>query len=49
MEFIQELIKINQKNIKIISFFSSNFELENDRNNYVRGMLSNDITQKGKK
>lgn len=48
-EFIQELIRINSKSIKIVHYFNGSFEIENERNTKVRGMLSNDLTEKGKK
>jgi hypothetical protein len=48
-DFITELIRINGKCIKIVDFCANNFELENDRNTKIRGMLSNDLTERGKK
>ncbi len=48
-DFITELIRINGKCIKIVEFCNNNFELENDRNTIIRGMLSNDLTERGKK
>ena len=32
-----------------MDFCDNNFELENERNNKVRGMLSNELTEQGKK
>lgn len=48
-DFVEELIRINSKCIRIVEFCSNNFELENERNNKIRGMLSNDLTEKGRK
>jgi hypothetical protein len=48
-DFITDLIRINGKCIKIVDFCGDNFELENDRNTKIRGMLSNDLTERGKK
>lgn len=48
-DFIEELIRINGKCLKIVEFCNNNFELGNERNNKIRGMLSNDITERGRK
>ena len=48
MEFIPEVIRINTKNIQIIEFFGFNFELENKRNEKIRGILSNEIVKTSK-
>ena len=48
-EFVEELIRINSKCVAIVEFCGSNFDLENERNNKVRGMLSNDLTERGRK
>lgn len=42
------MIRINTKNIQIIQFFGVNFELENKRNEKIRGMLSNEIVKQSK-
>ena len=35
--------------MRIVEFCGNNFELENERNNKVRGMLSNDLTERGRR
>jgi hypothetical protein len=48
-EFVEDLIRVNSKCLNIASFCGNNFELENERNNKIRGMLSNDLTERGRK
>ena len=48
-DFIMDLIRINRKCLKVMEFCDNNFELENERNNKIRGMMSNDLTEQGKK
>lgn len=48
-EFIQELIRINSKCIKIVDICDNNFELETERNVKIRDMITNCITERGKK
>lgn len=48
-DFINELMRINGKCVRIMEFCGNNFELQNERNNMIKGMLSNDITQSGRK
>jgi len=43
-DFINELMRINGKCVRIMEFCGNNFELQNERNNMIKGMLSNDIT-----
>jgi hypothetical protein len=43
------LIRINGKCFNITSIFGTNFDLENDRNSKIRDMMSNSITEAGKK
>jgi hypothetical protein len=42
------MIRINTKNIQIMEFFGGNFELENKRNEKIRGILSNEIVKQSK-
>lgn len=42
------MIRINTKNIQIVEYFGTNFELENKRNEKIRGMISNEIFKNSK-
>ena len=42
------MIRINTKNIQIMELFGGNFDLENKRNEKIRGMLSNEIIRQSR-
>ena len=48
-EYVEELVRINSKCVCIVEFCGNNFDFENERNNKIRGMLSNDLTERGRK
>lgn len=49
LEFVDELIRLNSKCVQLVEYCSNNFELEDERINKVRGMLSNNLTERGRK
>lgn len=48
-KFVEQLIRINSKCLKITEIFGNNFDLQNDRNSKIRDMMSNCVTEAGKK